>query len=80
MKSNRIFDCYNRNTVLLYQNMVSVEFTSTQHCFLSYFPAVDCIPDFGCGFNCDAEAFSEQWYQVEMVNGFKYWKKIYGGT
>lgn len=60
---------YNQNAVRFYAATVSVEFTATQQCFLSYLPAPAFILDFGCGSGRDTKAFLDQGYQVEAIDG-----------
>ena len=62
---------YNQNAAQFCENTVSVEFTATQHRFLSHIPAAARILDFGCGSGRDTKAFLEQGYQVEAIDGSK---------
>lgn len=60
---------YNQNAAQFCENTISVEFTATQHRFLSYLPAADHILDFGCGSGRDTKAFLDQGYHVEAIDG-----------
>lgn len=60
---------YNQNAAQFCQNTISVEFTATQHRFLSHLPTAARILDFGCGSGRDTKAFLEQGYQVEAIDG-----------
>lgn len=62
---------YNQNAAQFCENTISVEFTATQHRFLSHLPAAAHILDFGCGSGRDTKAFLDQGCRVEAIDGSK---------
>lgn len=60
---------YNQNADQFCKNTISVEFSATQHRFLSHLPATASILDFGCGSGRDTKAFLDQGYYVEAIDG-----------
>ena len=60
---------YNQNADQFCKNTISVEFSATQHRFLSHLPVAAHILDFGCGSGRDTKAFLDQGYHVEAIDG-----------
>lgn len=66
---NSTLSYYEKNANQFCQNTISVEFSATQHRFLSHLPAAAHILDFGCGSGRDTKAFLDQGYYVEATDG-----------
>lgn len=69
MQRIKTLNYYNQNATQFCENTISVEFTATQHRFLSHLPAAANILDFGCGSGRDTKAFLDQGYHVEAIDG-----------
>ena len=69
MQRIKTLNYYNQNATQFCENTISVEFTATQHRFLSHLPVAAHILDFGCGSGRDTKAFLDQGYHVEAIDG-----------